>query len=402
MSEEMKTLEFSQMVKATPEQVYNAITNRNILQGWFSNFVESQPQENGRFYAWWAEGYYTSGVYTQLKENEHVAYTWQGRGEPGVSKVDISLAKQNGGTQVEVKHSELGANGVWEEAVKGLQEGWEGAMENLQFLLEKGIDKRLYERPFLGILIAGLVTDEQVKEFGLPEKAGVALSGALEGTGAAELGLQNNDVVYELGGVKLKIFNDFAVAVQDKKAEDMIDIVYYRDGEKINAELRLSRRPFADVPNDPKELAKQLEEQYAQIDKELDAVLEGVSEEEATKRPEEKEWSAKENLAHLLLSEQSNYMFFSALVGGQRPGGFSNDFGMHAAIADSYASVADLVAALKSAERISVQTVASLPEEFVADKAKYHGLAHAALLGFGSHQRGHFAQMQAAIEAVRS
>ena len=77
MSEEMKTLEFSQTVKATPEQVYNAITNRNALQAWFGNFVESQPQENGRFYAWWAEGYYTSGVYTQLKENERCLLDFQ-------------------------------------------------------------------------------------------------------------------------------------------------------------------------------------------------------------------------------------------------------------------------------------------------------------------------------------
>ena len=42
MSDQTKTLEFSQGIKAPVEQVYNALINRNSLPAWFGNFVASQ------------------------------------------------------------------------------------------------------------------------------------------------------------------------------------------------------------------------------------------------------------------------------------------------------------------------------------------------------------------------
>ncbi len=402
MTELHKSLEVSQFVKAPTEQVYDALTNQLSLQAWFSDFVEAAPRENGRFYAWWNIGYYTSGVFTKLQENERIGYTWQGLGEPGPTKVDISLVKQSGGTQVTVVHSELGTAESWQEAAAGLEQGWQEALSNLCFLLEKGIDKRQYERPFLGILLSGFVSDDQREKLGLPETAGVLLTDSIVGTGAQAAGLRNEDVLYSLGGRKLKSYADFNVALAEYKAGDQIDIEIYRESEQTKMQMELSRRPYPEVPQDSKALAELIRREYDKIDEELDEVFAEVSEAHATHKPEPQEWSAKEVLAHLLISEQSTAMFIASTTRGQRGGGtYANDHGFHAAVASAYPNVADLIEELKRWEQVTVDTLAALPADFVADKGKYLTLGTGLLTAFGAHQRGHFAQMRAAIETAQ-
>jgi hypothetical protein len=191
--------------------------------------------------------------------------------------------------------------------------------------------------------------------------------------------------------------------VKSYKADDEVEMVFYRGSEKQGRPVKLSRRPLPEVPPTAKELAKAVEKSYKELDKEMEAIFEGVSEEEANKRPAEGEWSAKEILAHLLYSERWAFLAISTNVGGQRGPGFFNDPGQIKALADAYPTVADLMAEIKRNEKLTVATLAALPDEFVARKISYYNLATTflPLIGLPQHSRSHFPQMQEAIRIAR-
>jgi len=167
--------------------------------------------------------------------------------------------------------------------------------------------------------------------------------------------------------------------------------------------VRLSRRPFPDVSATAKELAKKVEKEFIKLDKEMEALFEGVSEETAMKRPAPEEWSAKEVLAHLLITEFRTQLVISTALGDQRrPGGF-NDIGQIAAVADTYSKAADLMEAIKLCEKLTVGSLAALNDEFVAKRLSYNRLATMFDVQFGmfQHSRTHFTQIQETLKAVQ-
>lgn len=403
MTDKAQTLTFTQEVNAPVEQLYFALTNQPTLQTWLCNVAEIDANENGRFYVWWNEGYYASGKFIKVEENKGVSFTWHGLGEPTPTKIEITLKKKNGGTLVTLEHSEVGTGKAWEDTAKEFKGAWTKALTNLQFVIEKGIDKRIFDQPLLGIYPGGFLNEKEAKRLGVPVEKGSWITGIVEGSGAEAAGLQADDVVHEIAGTVIETGLSFAQAVKSYKAGDEVEMVFYRGSEKKTIPVKLSRRPFPEVPATAKELAKEVEKSYNQLDKELEAIFEGVSEEEASKRPAPEEWSAKETLAHLLYTERWAFLAISTAVGGQRGPGFFNHLEQLKALADSYPKVADLIADIKLNEKLTVATLAALPDEFVARKVSYIGLVNTflPLLGLPQHTRSHFPQMQAAIEAAR-
>ena len=140
---------------------------------------------------------------------------------------------------------------------------------------------------------------------------------------------------------------------------------------------------------------------YAEVADEREALFEGVTEEEASARPEPKEWSAKETLAHLLSTERWLHLAISCLVSGQRTGGGANQLELIAALANSY-TLEELLFELRRSEQVTAASIKALPEDFVADKRKFLGFAHGTGQGFALHTRLHFDQIKAAIEAARA
>jgi uncharacterized protein YndB with AHSA1/START domain len=403
MVDKTQTLTFTQEVKAPVEQLYFAVTNQPVLQTWLCNVAEIEAREKGRFFVWWNEGYYASGMFTKVEENKGVSFTWHGLGEPAPTKVDITLKKKDGGTLVTLKHSEIGTDKAWEDTVKAFKEEWAKALTNLQFVMEKGIDKRLYDQPLLGVYPAGVLNEKEAKRLGVPVDKGAWINATVEGSGAEAAGLQADDVIHEIAGTVIETGFSFAQAVKPYKAGDEVEMVIYRGSEKKTLPVKLSRRPFPEVPATAKELAKEVEKSYQQLDKDLEAIFKGVSEEEASKRPAPEEWSAKETLAHLLYTERWAFVLISTSVGGQRGPGFFNHLEQLKALADSYPKVADIIAEIKRNEKLTVATLAALPDEFVARKVSYVGLANTLLplAGLPQHTRSHFPQMQAAIKVAR-
>src|SRR5207253_8190086 len=102
------------------------------------NAAEVDARKGGRIYLWWDNGYYAAGAITSLARNESLSFTWQGKGEPSASEVRVSLAFQDGKTTVNIELSGVAS----EESATKITQIWEAGLENLQSLVETGIDLR--------------------------------------------------------------------------------------------------------------------------------------------------------------------------------------------------------------------------------------------------------------------
>jgi len=398
---DFKTLDFVTTISAPVEQVYAAFGNSIALESWFADFAEVVLSENDRFYCWWNVGYYASGIFTKIIENEQIAFTWNGLGEPNETQVDIFFTEKDGVTEVKIEHGDIGTGTEWAERVTAYERGWKTGLENLKSVMETGLDKRIYDRPMLGIMPGNLVDEEKAAELKLPVSYGVILQGTVDGMGAEAAGLQGSDVIVSLNKHELKSYQDFAPALGDSKAGDLVEVIFYRVGEKHTVPMELSRRQIPDTPANAVELGDAAAKTYAEVAQERDVLFKGVTEEEASARPAPEEWSAKETLVHLLYTERWLHLSISCNVSGQRSGGFANQLELIAAMADTY-PLKELLAELTRSEQVTVASIKALPDDFVADKRKFLGFAYGSGQGFALHTRLHFDQIKAAIKAARA
>jgi uncharacterized protein YndB with AHSA1/START domain len=396
-------LSFTQAVKAPPDVVYRAFTNATALREWLCDAASVLPHPGGRLYLAWNSGYYTSGEYTVTQPGEKIAFTWRGRGEPSQTEVQVSLAASDGRTLVTLEHLGLGMDDEWRKTFEEVEVGWKTGLENLASVLETGEDMRFTRRPMLGITV-GDYDDERAKALGVPVAQGIRLDGTLEGMGAYAAGLQGNDVIVGMAGHPVTDYPSLTNALQKHRSGDEIEVEFFRGGEKKTVSMRLSQRPVPEIPGTAAELAKAVRPRYAEMEAELDKLLQGVSDEEASYRPAEGEWTLKENLAHLLQGERGLHFFIADLITGEER--VSDGFGdnvqaqVEATVA-AYPTLADLREELRHNSKETVEFLARLPESFVAEKRSYWRVAYY-VLDAPYHLRGHIEQMQAAIGAARA
>ena len=402
MDQELTKLSFSETITAKPADVYRAFTNTGMIRQWLCNHSQVDARAGGRLYLHWQQGYFASGEFTELEQDKSVAFTWQGKDETAVSNVHISFSGSNGTTTVELTHKNVGTDESWAQTRKELQQGWESGLTNLKSVLETGLDRRVYDQPFLGILIGGTVSAEQAKELELPVAGGIRISGTMAGTGAEEAGLLNGDIVVNLGGSETTDFPSLRASLQPFKAGEKVKVTYFREGEKQNVMMLLSQRPAPQVPETPGAFAEELRDVYDQLDQELDNLLDGVSEAEASHHPAEGEWNVKEVVAHLIGTERAVQLGIATqLTNGVLDGFPNNPPAWVKSITAVYPTLPDIVAAWKRTESETVALIAELPADFVKQKINYLNTGNNLLVGLPGHTRTHFTQMREAIESAR-
>lgn len=399
---ETTELTFAQEIEAAPTAVYYALTNGAAMREWLCTNSQVSTREGGRLYLYWQQGYYVAGEFQKLEADEKVVYTWQGKNEPVVSIVTFTLEPVADDTKVKLVHSNLPAGEDAADMRQSLQEGWEAGLANLKAVLETGLDKRIYDRAFLGILISGVVTAEQAEEQGIDAEGGIRISGTMAETGAAAAGLQANDIIVDMGGNATKDFPSLQAAIRPYRPGDSVKVTYYRDGERKQVVMNLMTRPIPDIPETPAALAEKIEEAYAQLDQELDEVLANVTEEEADFRPDENRWNVKELLAHLITSERGSQMGTATQVTDGVLDGFPNNPNAWVkSVTAVYPTLAEMVDLWKRTEAETVALLANLPEATVARKATYHNIGNGYLTGLVAHTRAHIGEIRALLATAR-
>lgn len=74
------------------------------------------------------------------------------------------------------------------------------------------------------------------------EGGGVAITGVIAGSPAAQAGLQEGDVIVEFGGAPLDDLTDYSEAMKRHEPGDVVVVAYLRGGERHSVEVTLTER----------------------------------------------------------------------------------------------------------------------------------------------------------------
>ena len=388
-------------VLAPIKLAYRAFTNATSLREWLCDVATVEAHPNGRMYLWWRGDFYSSGHYLELDETKRVRFRWFSNIDSAPTEVTVSVSEKEGGTLVRLDH-EIPDDSAWAHKAEPFRENWADSLRNLKSVLETGIDLRIAERPMLGIM-PGDFTEEQAKALGVPVREGIRLDGVVDGMGAQRSGLQRDDVIVEMAGHPIRNdVNSLPLAIAGKKGGDHIPVILYRGAEKKTIDLELSKRPMPEVPFDAAELAKRARTLYEGGLAEVEQCFENATDEQAMAKPDPKEWSALEVVAHLIQGERFNQIYLTGLIDGYEPvtDGFGGNIDAQvAATVKANPSVALMLSALRRTVEETLAYVAMIPDDFVANKGSYYRFGFG-LLQPNFHLTGHTEQIKAALMAA--
>jgi uncharacterized protein YndB with AHSA1/START domain len=398
-----RIFKFEKLVEASPALVYEAFTNATSLQEWLCDFATIDPKIGGRIYLYWNSGFYSAGEYTELKPNERIVFTWDGRGEPAATQIEVKLKRKKSATLVQLSHQRLGTSAKWENVRREVQEGWTSSLENLASVLKTGEDLRFLRRPMVGIGLSDF-NEEIASHLNVPVTKGIRIDTVVDGMGAQAAGLQGNDVIVRMAGQDITDWSSLNNVLESHHAGDKIEVVFYRGADQKTVVMELSRRPLPELAQDVPALAKVSRKRQDTIQAEMDEFFKDVSEKEASFKPAPDEWSAKEVLAHLIQGERYYQIWITELAGRQE--GHHDDWtGNLQAPIDAtlaaYPSLADMRQEYKRSCNETVALIANLPKEFQTHKGSFWRLAYSEA-DSPYHHRIHMEQMGAAIAAARN
>ena len=389
-------------VNALPKAVYRAFTNSTSLREWLCDVATVEKHPKGRMYLWWRGDFYSSGHYLELEENKRIKFRWYSSIDAAPTEVTVSVTEKDGGTVVRMDH-DVPSDPAWSKMAETFRENWDDSLENLKSVLETGVDLRIANRPMLGI-VPGDFTEEQALALGVPVREGLRLDGLVDGMGAQKAGLQKDDVIVEMAGHPIRAdATSLPTAIAGKKGGDTIEVVFYRGPEKKTINMELSKRPMPDVPFNPAKLAKQARELYEAALAELEKCFEGYNDEEAMRRPDPKEWSALEIVAHLVQSERFNSIYLSSLIDGYEltTDGFgSNITAQMEATVKANPSIKLMLDMLRRTVDEVLIFTELISEEFAASKGSYYRFG-SNLLQPNFHINAHMQQIKNTLAAAR-
>ncbi|MBK6282901.1 MAG: SRPBCC domain-containing protein [Draconibacterium sp.] len=122
----MKNIKRYYILNAEPKDVYNALTNKTMLEIWTDEEAEMEPVEGSVFSLW---GGSITGVNLEFELNKKIVQKWFFEDEEN-SIVTMKLHPHKKGTSLELTHTNIP-----EEAYENISDGWDedyfGALNEL-------------------------------------------------------------------------------------------------------------------------------------------------------------------------------------------------------------------------------------------------------------------------------
>lgn len=387
-------LRFAYGIQAPLHVIYRAFTNAIGLEEWLCQVALADPRPGGYIFLGWESGYFAAGEFKSLETDRSVVFTWHGKGEPAISEVQVTLTQQTDDVMVVIEHRGLGIDDQWQNTRRQVEKGWIIGLENLIARMEEGIDRRISDRPMMGLAL-----EEATPHHKTP--SGLRVTDVLLGMSAAQAGLLKGDVLTEIDGQPIPDYPSFGRIISRHRAGDILALVLYREDQKQEINLTLMRRPMAEIAATPVALLQNAREIYVKNDAALLAVLKGVTEKEAAHLPAPGEWSVRDVLAHMLHVERDFHTMIIAAILSQTFNFADNFPARIQATLEVYPTVQDLLGAFFTAEKETLALFASLPESFTARSASFWNLAYNFPF-FADHTFTHLEQIRAALAAARS
>lgn len=93
-----------------------------------------------------------------------------------------------------------------------------------------------FDRPFLGVQYR-MISQQAALFNDVPQ--GAYVIEVVEDAGADRAGIQADDIIVEIDGVKLDADNTLAEIINQQRTGDVVEVVYWRDGDETTVEVRL-------------------------------------------------------------------------------------------------------------------------------------------------------------------
>ena len=123
----MKEIKRYYTIGAEPKDIYNALTNKKMLEIWTGEEVVMEAEPNTEFSLW---GGSISGINLEFEPNKKIVQQWFFGDDEEASVVSIKLHPHKKGTSVELRHTNIP-----DEAFENISEGWDedyfGALNEL-------------------------------------------------------------------------------------------------------------------------------------------------------------------------------------------------------------------------------------------------------------------------------
>lgn len=123
----MKSIKRYYTLNAGPRDVYNALTNKNMLEIWTGEEAEMEAIPGTAFSLW---GGSISGTNLEFEENKLIVQQWFFEGETMDSIVTMKIHPHKKGTSLELIHTNIP-----DDAYENISEGWDedyfGALNEL-------------------------------------------------------------------------------------------------------------------------------------------------------------------------------------------------------------------------------------------------------------------------------
>jgi uncharacterized protein YndB with AHSA1/START domain len=133
-----RTLEKELFINATPQRVFQALTEPAELERWFVQKAEVDLRPGGAIRFEWAPDAVEMGTILVLEPPYRLSYSW-GALSPGPTTITFELTAENEGTRLRLIHTGIGEGEDWDSYYTAVSSGWSVHLNNLAAWLETGI-----------------------------------------------------------------------------------------------------------------------------------------------------------------------------------------------------------------------------------------------------------------------
>jgi uncharacterized protein YndB with AHSA1/START domain/DNA-binding MarR family transcriptional regulator len=133
-----RVVEKDVFIHATPERVFQALTEKAELERWFVQTAEIDAHPGGAIRLAWGPGVFESGTIVVFDPPHRLSYTWEAL-SPSPTTITFELTAENGGTRLRLLHTGIGEGEDWDGYYTSVNGGWNMHLNNLTAWLETGI-----------------------------------------------------------------------------------------------------------------------------------------------------------------------------------------------------------------------------------------------------------------------
>ena len=138
----------------SPDRLFDAFVNPDVLRQWFVQTAETDPRAGGTWrFDFGERGGRISGSYVMVDRPRRLVWTWNewnidGNGDPvrydplgdppwAVTVCDISIADLRDTTGLRLLHYGYPDMPSWDDLYHGVDEGWDEELEKLRDIIER-------------------------------------------------------------------------------------------------------------------------------------------------------------------------------------------------------------------------------------------------------------------------